>query len=78
MNVIEVNRTSYKHSDYFGVVKFDYDEIVMIANALYQYHKNTDSEGMKQMSHTITKDWNNFKDMVCYGHICKSLIKDRD
>ena len=75
MNVIEINRTSHKHSDYYGVVKFDYDEIVMIANALYQYHKNTESEAMKQMSYTLKKDWNNFRDMVCYGSFCESLVK---
>lgn len=77
MNVIEINRTSDRHGDYYGVVELGYDEIVMIANALYKYHKNTDSETAKQMSGALKSQWNDFRDMVCYGQICASLV-DKD
>lgn len=77
MNVVEINRTSHKHDGYYGVVEFNYDEIIMIANALYKYHKDTESEATKQISHTLKRNWDNFRDMVCYGFIDKSL-KDND
>lgn len=72
MNVIEINRTSRNHSDYYGVVQLTYDEAVMIANAVYKYNKNTDSEFVKRDSGVLGTNWNNFRDMVCYGQICNN------
>lgn len=71
MNVIEINRASHNHSNYYGVVQLTYDEVVMIANAIYKYNKNTDSEFVKRDSGILRDNWNNFKDMVCYGCICE-------
>lgn len=76
MNVIEINRKSGRHDDYYGTVEFDYDEIVLIANALHKYHKNTDSEASKQMSLALKRSWSDFRDMVCYGTICARLAED--
>ena len=76
MNVIEINRTSHEHNDYYGVVKFDYNEVVLISNALYKYHKNTDSEAVKQMSGILKEDWNNFRDMLCYGKVLNRVEDD--
>lgn len=77
MSVIEINRKSDKHNDYYGTVELGYDEIVMIANALYKYHKNADGEVTKQMSYALRNKWSDFRDMVCYGEICKRL-EDND
>ena len=72
MNVVTINRSSNFHGDYYGIVRLSYDEIVMIANAIYKYNKNTDSESVKQDSGILGANWNNFRDMVCYGKICNN------
>lgn len=69
MDVIEINRISPKHSDYYGIVKLSYDEIVVIASALHKYNKQTESEYMKKISLPIKNKWGDFRDMVCYGAI---------
>lgn len=73
MNVVEINRTSNNHDDYYGVIKLSYDEIVMIANALHKYHKNAEQESVKQMSYMLRNKWSNFRDMTCYGEIHRYL-----
>lgn len=69
MNVIGINRVSPNHNDYYGVVQLSYDEIIVIANALHKYNKQTESEYMKKISLPIKDKWGDFRDMVCYGGI---------
>lgn len=69
MNIIGINRISPKHNDYYGVVQLNYDEIVVIANALYKYNNQTESEYVKKISLPIKNKWGDFRDMVCYGEI---------
>ncbi len=76
MSIIEINRKSDRHDDYYGVVELDYDAIVMIANALYKYHKNADSEIVQQRSKFLKSKWNDFRDMVCYGEVCARLADE--
>lgn len=76
MDVIGINRISPNHNDYYGIIKLSYDEIVVIANALYKYNKQTESEYMKKISFSIKNKWGDFRDMVCYGEI--SAKKDSE
>lgn len=69
MNVVKIDRTSNSHGDYYGVVQLTYDEIVMICNALYQKKKNSNSEVDKSRYSILYNNWNDFKDMTCYGRI---------
>lgn len=67
MNVIEINRKHNIHSEYYGIVKLNYDEVVMITNAIYKYNK----ERNDKYTNALLNKWRNFNDMVCYGGICK-------
>lgn len=71
MNVVCIDRKAANHGDYVGVVSLTYDEIVMIGNALYKKQYDTEPGVAQARYCSLYGAWKDFRDMTCYGHICR-------
>lgn len=69
MEIKKIDRTTVNHGEYYGVIKLNYDEIVMISNALINYLHQTEYESSSKSAkvEALIRDWKMFVNIACHG-----------